>query len=202
MAKPLTPLELRTIDEYLEEAGVRYDDIRHEMTDHVATAIENMDGTFKDNFSRYMLYNKKDLLASNRAFKKLARNKALGILKSTVLKPQLWAVALTLFALAILSGNYSDVEDRATDLEITLLIVSSVLYVYFWFYKIISRNNYSVINRLVTFIYCGSIVFRAGRLIDNTMVLLFYYSFSITFFLFLMQSLWALNKQYKLRYNA
>ena len=202
MYKKLTPLELRTIDEYLEEAGVRYDDIRHEMTDHVATAIENMDGAFKDNFSRYMLYNKKDLLASNRAFKKLARNKALGILKSTVLKPQLWAIALTLFTFSILSGDYSDIEDRTTDLEITLLIVSSVLYVYFWFYKIISRNNYSVINRLVTFIYFGSIVFRADRLIDNTMVLLFYYSFSITFFLFLMQSLWTLNKTYKLRYHA
>jgi len=202
MYKKLTPLELRTIDEYLEEAGVRYDDIRHEMTDHVATAIENMDGAFKDNFSRYMLYNKKDLLASNRAFKKLARNKALGILKTTVLKPQLWAIALTLFASAILSGNYSDIEDRTTDLEITLLIVSSVLYFYFWFYKIISRNNYSVINRLVTFIYFGSIVFKADRLIDNTMVLLFYYSFSITFFLFLMQSLWTLNKTYKLRYHA
>jgi len=202
MAKQLTPLQLRFIDEYLEEAGVRYDDIRYEMTDHVATSIENMEGNFGENFSRYMLYNKKDLLASNSAFKKLARNKALGILKSTVLKPQFWAVALTLFALAILSGNYSDIEDRTTDLEITLLIVSSVLYVYFLFYKTISRKNYSVINRLVTFIYCGSIVLKADRLIDNTIVLLFYYSFSITFFLFLMQSLWTLNKTYKLRYHA
>jgi len=202
MAKTLTPLELRTIDEYLEEAGVRYDDIRYEMTDHVATAIENMDGNFKDNFSRYMLYNKKDLLASNRAFKKLARNKAWVILKRNCLKPQLWAVTLTLFTLAILSGNYQDIEDVATNLEITLLIVSSVLYVYFLFYKTISRKNYSVINRLVTFIYCGSIVLKADRLIDNTMVLLFYYSFSITFFLFLMQSLSTLNKTYKLRYDA
>jgi len=202
MAKQLTPLQLRFIDEYLEEAGVRYDDIRHEMTDHVATAIENMEGNFGENFSRYMLYNKRNLLASNRAFKKLARNKAWGILKSNCLKPQLWAMTVTLFTLAILSGNYNDVEDVATNLEITLLIVSSVLYVYFWFYKIISRNNYSVINRLVTFIYFGSIVFKADRLIDNTMVLLFYYSFSITFFLFLMQSLWTLNKTYKLRYHA
>jgi len=202
MAKQLTPLQLRFIDEYLEEAGVRYDDIRHEMTDHVATAIENMEGNFGENFSRYMLYNKRNLLASNRAFKKLARNKAWGILKSNCLKPQLWAMTVTLFTLAILSGNYNDVEDVATNLEITLLIVSSVLYLYFWFYKIISRNNYSVINRLVTFIYCGSIVLKADRLIDNTIVLLFYYSFSITFFLFLMQSLWTLNKTYKLRYHA
>jgi len=200
--KPLTPLELRTIDEYLEEAGVRYDDIRHEMTDHVATAIESMDGTFKDNFSRYMLYNKKDLLASNRAFKKLARNKAWGIVKRNCLKPQLWAVALTLFTLALQSGNSQDIEDVATKLEITLLLVSFGLYAYCFLYRTISRKNYSVMNRLVTFIYCGSIGFKADMFIDNTMVLLFYYSFSITFFLFLMQSLWVLNRTYKLQYHA
>jgi hypothetical protein len=202
MAKLLTPLELRTIDEYLEEAGVRYDDIRHEMVDHVATALESMDGDFKDNFSRYMINNKRELLASNRAFKKLARNKALGILKRNFLRPQLWAVVLSLFTFSLISGNYRDMEDMAFNLQITLLVVSSALYLYFWFYKIISRNNYSVINRLVTYIYSGSIVFRADMLIDNKVALLLYYSFSITFFLFLMQSLYALNKTYKLQYHG
>jgi len=202
MAKLLTPLELRTIDEYLEEAGVRYDDIRHEMVDHVATALESMEGNFKDNFNLYMINNKRELLASNRAFKKLARNKALGILKRNFLRPQLWAVVLSLFTFSLISGNYRDMEDMAFNLQITLLVVSSALYLYFWFYKIISRNNYSVINRLVTYIYSGSIVFRADMLIDNNFALLLYYSFSITFFLFLMQSLYALNKTYKLQYHG
>jgi hypothetical protein len=201
MVKLLTPLELRTIDEYLEEAGVRYDDIRHEMVDHVATALESMEGNFKDNFNLYMINNKRELLASNRAFKKLARNKALGILKRNFLRPQLWTVVLSLFTLSLISGN-RDMEDMAANLQITLLVVSSALYLYFWFYKIISRNNYSVINRLVTYIYSGSIVFRADMLIDNKVALLLYYSFSITFFLFLMQSLWALNKTYKMQYHG
>jgi hypothetical protein len=202
MAKLLTPLELRTIDEYLEEAGVRYDDIRHEMVDHVATALESMEGNFKDNFNLYMINNKRELLASNRAFKKLARNKAFGILKRNFLRPQLWAVVLSLFTLSLISGNYRDMEDMAFNLQITLLVVSSALYLYFWFYKMISRNNYSVINRLVTYIYSGSIIFRADMLIDNKVALLLYYSFSITFFLFLMQSLWALNKTYKMQYHG
>jgi hypothetical protein len=202
MVKLLTPLELRTIDEYLEEAGMRYDDIRHEMVDHVAPALESVDGDFKDNFNLYMINNKRELLASNREFKKLARNKAFGILKRNFLRPQLWAVVLSLFTLSLISGNYRDIEDMAFNLQITLLIVSSALYLYFWFYKIISRNNYSVINRLVTYIYSGSIVFRADMLIDNKVALLLYYSFSITFFLFLMQSLYALNKAYKLQYHG
>jgi hypothetical protein len=201
MVKLLTPLELRTIDEYLEEAGVRYDDIRNEMVDHVATALESMDGDFKDNFNLYMINNKRELLASNRAFKKLARNKAFRILKRNFLRPQLWTVVLSLFTLSLISGN-RDMEDMAANLQITLLVVSSALYLYFWFYKIISRNNYSVINRLVTYIYSGSIVFRADMLIDNKVALLLYYSFSITFFLFLMQSLWALNKTYKMQYHG
>jgi hypothetical protein len=201
MVKLLTPLELRTIDEYLEEAGVRYDDIRNEMVDHVATALESMDGDFKDNFNLYMINNKRELLASNRAFKKLARNKAFRILKRNFLRPQLWTVVLSLFTLSLISGN-RDMEDMAANLQITLLVVSSALYLYFWFYKIISRNNYSVINRLVTYIYSGSIVFRADMLIDNKVALLLYYSFSITFFLFLMQSLWALNKTYKMQYHV
>lgn len=172
------------------------------MVDHVATALESMEGNFKDNFNLYMINNKRELLASNRAFKKLARNKAFGILKRNFLRPQLWAVVLSLFTLSLISGNYRDIEDMAFNLQTTLLIVSSALYLYFWFYKIISRNNYSVINRLVTYIYSGSIVFRADMLIDNKVALLPYYSFSITFFLFLMQSLWALNKTYKLQYHG
>jgi hypothetical protein len=202
MAKLLTPLELRTIDEYLEEAGVRYDDIHHEMVDHVATALESMDGNFKDNFNRYMINNKRELLASNRAFKKLARDKALGILKSTLLKPQLWAIALMLFTFSLVSGGTTKVDDIAINLEIISAIISSVLYFYFLFYKTISRKNFSVVNRLVTFTYCSMIVFRADMLIDNKVALMLYYSFSITFFLFLMQSLYALNKTYKLLYHG
>jgi hypothetical protein len=202
MAKKLTITQLRFIDKYLKSSGVRYDDIRCELTDHVATALENMDGDFKDNFNRYMINNKRELLASNRAFKKLARDKALGTLKSTLLKPQLWAIALMLFTFSLVSGGTTEVDDIAINLEIISAIISSVLYFYFLFYKTISRKNFSVVNRLVTFTYCSMILFRADMLIDNKVALLLYYSFSITFFLFLMQSLYALNKTYKLQYHG
>lgn len=44
--KVLAPEHLQFINNYLENSGVKYLDIRYEMTDHVATALENREGDF------------------------------------------------------------------------------------------------------------------------------------------------------------
>lgn len=54
----LTDKEIRFIDTYLNNSGIVYEDIRFEMTDHVATAMEAMEGDFYENFREYMIANK------------------------------------------------------------------------------------------------------------------------------------------------
>lgn len=64
--KTLTTQNLRFIDNYLKKSEIIYDDIRMELTDHIASAVEekmkvaNID--FYDAFKSYMISNKKELL--------------------------------------------------------------------------------------------------------------------------------------------
>jgi len=66
----LTPEQLQFIDNYLTNSGVFYLDIRMEMMDHVASAVErkmqaeNLD--FYDAFKDFMVQNKKELMKNNR----------------------------------------------------------------------------------------------------------------------------------------
>lgn len=66
----LSPENIQFIDNYLKNSEVIYYDIRMEMLDHVATAVEqkmeaeNLD--FYDTFKSYMAVNKKELLKLNK----------------------------------------------------------------------------------------------------------------------------------------
>lgn len=65
----LTKDNLKFIEKYLENSDVRYFDIRMELTDHIASAVEekmqseNLD--FYDAFKEYMIVKKKPLLKQN-----------------------------------------------------------------------------------------------------------------------------------------
>ena len=66
----LTSQNIKFIDNYLKNSEVIYYDIRMEMLDHVATAVEkkmqaeNLD--FYDAFKSYMVVNKKEILKGNK----------------------------------------------------------------------------------------------------------------------------------------
>ena len=66
----LTAENIQFIDNYLKNSEVIYYDIRMEMLDHVATAVEqkmqseNLD--FYDAFKSYMVVNKREILKGNK----------------------------------------------------------------------------------------------------------------------------------------
>ena len=66
----LSSENIKFIDNYLQNSEVIYYDIRMEMLDHVATAVEqkmeveNLD--FYDAFKSYMVVNKKEILKGNK----------------------------------------------------------------------------------------------------------------------------------------
>jgi len=198
----LTPQQLGFIDTYLKKSGVQYDDIRHEMTDHVASAIEAKEGDFKENFYSYMINHKRELLDSNAAYKKLAFSKAVSLITQNLTKVQFYLIALFIFATACLAGYISGKEIIADDLHLALVVLSSVIIINFWGYKIFSKSSYSVIDKLVMVVYLGAVFIRIDKFIKDNTLLSLYYSFAIAFFILLMQSLYKLKKQYKLRYGA
>ena len=66
----LTSQNIKFIDNYLKNSEVIYYDIRMEMLDHVATAVEKKmqaeDLDFYDAFKSYMVTNKKEILKGNK----------------------------------------------------------------------------------------------------------------------------------------
>ncbi|MFN3967372.1 hypothetical protein [Flavobacterium sp.] len=66
----LSKEEIKFIDTYIESSDVVYSDIRQEMVDHIATAIEEKmqleQEDFYQAFKSYMLTHKKDILKNNK----------------------------------------------------------------------------------------------------------------------------------------
>jgi hypothetical protein len=81
----LTPQNIQFIDNYLTNSEVIYYDIRMEMLDHVATAVEqkmeseNLD--FYDAFKSYMVLNKKEILKGNKFWSIYSKDTILNFLK-------------------------------------------------------------------------------------------------------------------------
>lgn len=199
----LTKEQIQFTDRYLEQSGIKYMDIRHEMTDHVISALENKEGNFYENFRLYMVQHKQELMQSNRYFRKLALRRALGILKSNVLKPAFWVIALIIFCIASIAKQYIGTEREVMDnLEMAGMIVPLLLNLYFIHYWMFKKEVHSVLMKLLLFMYFGAFIFRIPGLIHNTNFLIGYYSLYISFYLLLIQSIWQLNRQYKLAYNG
>lgn len=63
--KFLSPEQIAFIDRYLANQGVKYDDVRRELTDHIASALEweyPDDYNFREAFKAYMVVHKRTLL--------------------------------------------------------------------------------------------------------------------------------------------
>ncbi len=98
--KTLTSQNLKFIDNYLKKSEIIYDDIRMELTDHIASSVEEKmkveNSDFYDAFKSYMILNKKELLKkfSGSGFKSFEPVKSFG---SFLLKPYFVLFGLTFY---------------------------------------------------------------------------------------------------------
>lgn len=198
----LTKEQIQFTNRYLEQSGIKYMDIRHEMTDHVISALEHREGDFYENFRLYMVQHKQELIQSNRYFKKQALKRALGILKKNIFKPAFWIIALIIFCIVYIAKQYISTEIEVLDnLEMAGIIVPLSLNLYFIYYWMFKKEVHSVLMKLLLFMYFGAFIFRIPIINYNTDFLIGYYALYISFYILLIQSVWQLNQQYKLRYN-
>ena len=121
----LTPQNIQFIDNYFKNSEVIYYDIRMEMLDHVATALEhtmqaeNLD--FYDAFKNYMVVNKKEILKGNKGeglhFKEPL--KKFGIF---VIQPFQLFLALITYLMVYFFTQYFGINDFTKCIYITLII--------------------------------------------------------------------------------
>ncbi|MNJ99349.1 hypothetical protein D3C87_171250 [compost metagenome] len=194
--------EIQFIDNYLYNSGVRYIDIRCEMTDHVATALEAMEGDFGQNFSRYMISNKKELLFGNKKFKGGAMSRAWVSFWTFYTNPKflIGMALLALFSFIMVNHvGYEEVYSYFFLSNVFVFFGFYILWVYFWVAK---KNRYSVIDRLLLISWFIPAFFRFEGIIKSEtlkLILIVLYS-SIVSALFL--TIINVHRKYKLRYNG
>lgn len=198
----LTKEQVQFIDDYLYNQGVHYIDVRYEMTDHVATALENMEGGFRDNFSAYMRVNLMELLATNKKFKRKASSEAWKLFMGMLQKPSfMLAVALGLL-LAFVSEKYMGIDVVSDVFMVMHLIVYASFYfcwIYFWAFK---KNRYSVIDKLLMISFFLPMTFRLNDSIEQKQILLVFYSLYTGLITALLLTVVQIYKKYRLRFNG
>ncbi|KGO92689.1 hypothetical protein [Flavobacterium subsaxonicum] len=97
MHNKLTTQQIQFIDGQLKKAGIYFVDIRCEITDHIASELETLDGDFYDNLSEYLATHKKEITSQNRSYRKIARTKAARFFCKVLFKPVVLLPTLALF---------------------------------------------------------------------------------------------------------
>ena len=145
--------ELQFIDTYLKNSDVIYTDVRMELTDHVASAIEaeleeSPNETFYGVFKRYMVYNKKSLLKNHEEQKKkISRKIILRFGKGFLAKEVLLLMVLAVLSPRFLELNFSEDTLMGINLGIGIVIL---LFYFFKFHKV---KKTSIGGSLISIVY-------------------------------------------------
>lgn len=147
----LTTENIQFIDNYLKNSEVIYYDIRMEMLDHVATALEqkmeaeNLD--FYDAFKSYMVVNKKEILKGNKFWSIYSKDTILNFLKFLV-HPIMFLIGVSFYFfyknLAI-SSYFSEAFTIRHLFYIIILILAFFQFIYF---HLILKQRFFVLEKL------------------------------------------------------
>lgn len=150
----LTKENIQFIENYLENSDVFYADIRMEMTDHVASAIEDEinqgdDREFYYIFKDYMVENKARILNDNRKFLRSADKKVLRLIfKNTITLQSLLVFVLFAFSFSIVFNQIGieTFSKKVLYVPILSMVPFAIIYaVAIYYFKL---NRFSVIERL------------------------------------------------------
>nr|WP_322625463.1 hypothetical protein [uncultured Flavobacterium sp.] len=199
-SRVLTISEIKFIDTYLSNSGVEYLDIRYEMTDHVAKAIENMDGDFMEDFKSYMIKNKQQLLSDNRKFKRLAAVHAVKELGKTLCG--FWVIPAMF--IVVFATHYFFAGIAISDAVCYLRLMFLAPYLV-GLAKVSGTGKFSVSSTLYgvcgVIFYYGSIIAMPERLIQNLWVVYTLYSAVIILGIALSITAYRVHRKFKFLYS-
>jgi len=195
----LTTDQLHFIDTYLKNSGVEYVDIRYEMTDHIACALEEQKGDFSERFRVYMIQNKLSLLSGNSRFKRLALRRAGSELLKTLCQPWVFPVLMVLVFVNHYLFSGTNLSDAASYMRLIFVAAYFV-----GLAKVSDKSKFSVSSKLYG--VCGFILYYANiiiipeRFIKNLWIVFTVYSIVITMGCALSVTALRVHKKYKLNY--
>ena len=198
----LEKANIEFIDKYLKNSGVEFVDIRLEMLDHVATALEvkmkKEKLSFYDAFKAYMLLHKKELLNSATSYRWRVDKKVLKKLAQNLLHPYIFAAMALIAILQFV-------------LDVPLLerayVIPSVVFLSIFFlvpYVINRKFKISFLNRLfwVAWLFNYFIVNQIylSEFIRNSDYTILVYTSIIWINLSLVKTSFDLSKYYRTQY--
>lgn len=204
----LSKEEILTIDQYLKKNIVSFIDIRYEMLDHIALAVEQKmkleKQDFQEAFKGYMAENKKALQKTNSIFLKMASHKAFVILLIGLVKPLSLLIYFILFTFFYLLANYTIIDYNIIFqiINFTMIFPLAITYLYQVFSK---TKKYSVANEIlglfVMLNYLLNWVFKIQFSFQNSIYLFIYYSVILGLGIVVFSSYKSIVKNYKNKYN-
>jgi hypothetical protein len=205
----LTEAQIALIDKALVKAGIRYVDVRMELTDHVAAILEQKDERFEHHLKGYILQHKKELKALNRKFIAIAMLKVYKQLFIRMLSPLFLLVTAIAFGVVYVINT---VFERAVTILVLFLIFTGICCL------IKSLSGFSMIdatfNRKKQYSYSFGFSFIYLLLFYPTlqvfinqdslsdMILMVYFTIAITLSFAMYTTVRKFNKKYKLKYHG
>jgi|GEM_PF-1623785 len=133
--KKLNLAQIRYIDIELLKLDFKFVDIRYEMTDHIASVLEEKEGKFKDNLREYFIKNRIQLIKQYNKTKRLAVVSAIMQFFKTLVTPYVFALATVLALVIYFSSKYIFENEDINFFGLCVLFV--MLIPLLWF----ARNN-------------------------------------------------------------
>ena len=203
----LTNEQVQAVDSALFSIGIKFLDIRIEMTDHAAATIEAMDGTFERRLRKYIFENKAELKKNYSQFRTNAGIKAVKLLISNIITIRFVALLTVIYALLYADYSYEGMEETAGNffvLGILLSLAGFWVTVYRHFVK--STKLFSTAERLMPavsgvtslLVFPYSMTIEQADIADELKVL--YYAFSLSLLVIIFMTYRFLANFYKSRY--
>mgnify|MGYP000873503905 CR=1 FL=1 len=213
--KKLAKENIQFIDTYLKNSDVIFDDIRMEMVDHVATAVETeiSNGDLRDFyyiFKDYMVKNKSIIYKQNRQYYKNSDKK---IIKS-MFKNAFSVKGIVIFLTVFLSLNFlNKVLSQSLFIQIMRALPFIIFLLFAGMYRFIGRNKkerFSSIERIaIYFMLIGQIlnlyfqraILRKTVILEQSVQLIIITSSLIFVLIVLMQVFFKFKREYQLKYK-
>lgn len=202
--------EIKFIDNYLMKSGVEYLDIRYEMIDHIASAIEEKmvteNANFYEAFKEYMVYNKKVFLKTNKKYSRSAWRKAFELLKKNVISINFLFLNISILCL------FYGVKAVLPQIEISfyfngLHVALITAFFAVTMYRVYSGDDRFSIADKMLWIYYGLYFFINKLLkiedkINSVDFLLVYYSVIIALVIVTIYTYYQLIKNYQKKFKS
>lgn len=155
----LTTDNIHLIDNYLKNCEVIYYDIRMEMLDHVATAVEqkmeaeNLD--FYDAFKSYMVANKMEILKGNKLWPGFSKDITLNFLKF-LLHPIIIVIGVSFYFFYKNVATFSYFSESFTIRNLFFVFMIILAFFQLIYFRLILKQRFFVLEKLgglLVFIY-------------------------------------------------